>query len=181
MSPTAVTPNQFSTFGDLVKHLRRLAHLTQMELAIAVGYSDAQISRIEKNQRTPDAATITALFVPALGLENDSKWMTRLLELAKDKHQSPLYNSQTNGTPHNLPHQLTSFIGREKEIAEVTDLLRAHHLITLTGPGGTGKPASLSRSYPICSLSILMESGWLRLPPSANLPWSHLKLRIGSG
>lgn len=139
MSPTAVTPNQFSTFGDLVKHLRRLAHLTQMELAIAVGYSDAQISRIEKNQRTPDAATITALFVPALGLENDSKWMTRLLELAKDKHQSPLYNSQTNGTPHNLPHQLTSFIGREKEIAEVTDLLRAHHLITLTGPGGTGK------------------------------------------
>ncbi|WKZ35153.1 MAG: helix-turn-helix domain-containing protein [Anaerolineales bacterium] len=139
MSPTAVTPDQFSTFGDLVKHLRRQAHLTQMELAMAVGYSDAQISRIEKNQRTPDAATITALFVPALGLENDSKWMMRLLELAKDKPQLPSDNSQTNSTPHNLPHQLTSFIGREKEIAEVTDLLKAHHLVTLTGPGGTGK------------------------------------------
>ena len=139
MSPTAVTPDQFSTFGDLVKHLRRQAHLTQMELAIAVGYSDAQISRIEKNQRTPDAATITALLVPALGLENDSKWVTRLLELAKDKPQTPSDNSQPNGTPHNLPHQLTSFIGREKEIVEVTDLLKAHHLVTLTGPGGTGK------------------------------------------
>lgn len=139
MSLTAVTPDQFSTFGDLVKHLRRQAHMTQMELAIAVGYSDAQISRIEKNQRTPDAATITALFVPALGLENDSKWVTRLLELAKGKPQSASDDTQANGTPHNLPHQLTSFIGREKEIAEVTDLLKKHHLVTLTGPGGTGK------------------------------------------
>jgi predicted ATPase/DNA-binding XRE family transcriptional regulator len=139
LSPTAVTPDQFSTFGDLVKHLRRQAHLTQMELAMAVGYSDAQISRIEKNQRTPDAATITALLVPALGLENDSKWVTRLLELAKGKPQSTSDESQANGTPHNLPHQLTSFIGREKEIAEVTDLLKTHHLVTLTGPGGTGK------------------------------------------
>lgn len=106
MSPTAVTPDQFSTFGDLVKHLRRQAHLTQMELAIAVGYSDAQISRIEKNQRTPDTATITALFVPALGLENDSKWAARLLELAKDKPHLPSDHSIPNSTPHNLPESV---------------------------------------------------------------------------
>jgi predicted ATPase len=40
---------------------------------------------------------------------------------------------------NNLPVQLTSFIGREREIAEVKRELRAHHLITLVGPGGTGK------------------------------------------
>ncbi len=160
MSPTAVNPDQFSTFGDLVKHLRRQAHLTQMELAVAVGYSDAQISRIEKNQRTPDAATITALFVPALGLENDSKWVTRLLELAKDKPQNPSENSQTNNTPHNLPHQLTSFIGREKEIAEVTYLLIAHHLVTLTGPGGTGK-TRLSLQVVSDLLAIYPDGVWL--------------------
>jgi len=62
-----------------------------------------------------------------------------LLELAKDKPQVPSDNSQTNNTSHNLPHQLTSFIGREKEIADVADLLKTHHLVTLTGPGGTGK------------------------------------------
>ena len=39
----------------------------------------------------------------------------------------------------NLPAQLTSFIGREKEIIVVKGLIGAHHLITLTGPGGTGK------------------------------------------
>ena len=41
--------------------------------------------------------------------------------------------------PNNLPVQLTSFIGREKEMAEVRHLLDATHLLTLTGPGGTGK------------------------------------------
>lgn len=41
--------------------------------------------------------------------------------------------------PHNLPTQLTSFIGREREIAEVKRLLPENRLVTLTGAGGGGK------------------------------------------
>ena len=41
--------------------------------------------------------------------------------------------------PNNLPLQLTSFVGRETEISEVVRLLGDHRLVTLTGPGGTGK------------------------------------------
>lgn len=41
--------------------------------------------------------------------------------------------------PHNLPLQLTSFIGRGREQAEVRDLLATTRLLTLTGPGGAGK------------------------------------------
>lgn len=41
--------------------------------------------------------------------------------------------------PNNLPSQLTSFIGRENEIAEVKQELETHRLVTLTGSGGTGK------------------------------------------
>lgn len=41
--------------------------------------------------------------------------------------------------PNNLPLQLTSFIGRSDLVEEVTDLLRRERIVTLTGPGGTGK------------------------------------------
>ncbi len=41
--------------------------------------------------------------------------------------------------PNNLPTQLTTFIGRENEIAEVKQELELHRLVTLTGSGGTGK------------------------------------------
>jgi len=41
--------------------------------------------------------------------------------------------------PNNLPIQLTSFIGREKEMAEGTRLLGAARLLTLSGAGGSGK------------------------------------------
>jgi len=41
--------------------------------------------------------------------------------------------------PNNLPTQLTSFVGRDRELAEARRLLTANRLVTLTGPGGTGK------------------------------------------
>jgi predicted ATPase/class 3 adenylate cyclase len=41
--------------------------------------------------------------------------------------------------PNNLPPQLTSFVGRKKEIADVITLLARGRLVTLVGPGGTGK------------------------------------------
>jgi hypothetical protein len=44
-----------------------------------------------------------------------------------------------NSIPNNLPIQVTSFVGREKEILEVKQLLSATRLLTLTGSGGAGK------------------------------------------
>ncbi len=41
--------------------------------------------------------------------------------------------------PNNLPLQLSSFIGREREILEVKDLLAKNRLLMLNGPGGVGK------------------------------------------
>ena len=42
-------------------------------------------------------------------------------------------------TPNNLPMQLTSFIGRDDQVREARQLLARSRLLTLTGPGGTGK------------------------------------------
>lgn len=57
--------------------------------------------------------------------------------------------------PNNLPVQLTNFIGREKEIAHVKEILAHGRLVTLTGVGGSGKTrlalqvaADLLESFP---------------------------------
>jgi predicted ATPase/class 3 adenylate cyclase len=41
--------------------------------------------------------------------------------------------------PNNLPLQLTSFVGRDKEVADVAALLGEHRIVTLIGAGGVGK------------------------------------------
>lgn len=41
--------------------------------------------------------------------------------------------------PNNLPQQLTTFFGREEEIETAMDLVERSRVLTLTGPGGTGK------------------------------------------
>lgn len=73
----------FATFGEMLRYLRRSSQLTQQELARAVGYSESMISRLEHNERLPDAATIHALFVPALHLLNEPQVVARLLELVQ--------------------------------------------------------------------------------------------------
>ncbi len=80
-------PNSFQTFGDLLKYLRRRLRLTQLELSIAVGYSEAQIGRLEKNQRLPDLTALKALFIPALHLEDEPQLTARFLELAQSARQ----------------------------------------------------------------------------------------------
>jgi predicted ATPase/class 3 adenylate cyclase len=45
----------------------------------------------------------------------------------------------TDAYPNNLPAQLTTFIGRDAELMEAARLLDTTRLLTLTGPGGTGK------------------------------------------
>jgi len=42
-------------------------------------------------------------------------------------------------TPHNLPGQLTTFVGRDAQVEEAGALLASAPLLTLVGPGGTGK------------------------------------------
>ena len=64
----------------------------------------------------------------------------RIFQLSADglRAQFPAIRS-LDALPNNLPLQLTSFIGRENEIAEAAKKLFSTRLLTLIGPGGTGK------------------------------------------
>jgi non-specific serine/threonine protein kinase len=46
---------------------------------------------------------------------------------------------QQRSPPGNLPVELSSFVGRSRELSDVKRLLQSAHAITLTGPGGIGK------------------------------------------
>jgi predicted ATPase/class 3 adenylate cyclase len=51
----------------------------------------------------------------------------------------PLASLDNPELPNNLPTLLSAFVGREKELAEVRELIRTCRLVTLTGAGGSGK------------------------------------------
>jgi predicted ATPase/class 3 adenylate cyclase len=51
----------------------------------------------------------------------------------------PLRSLDNPALPNNLPAQLATFIGRDRELAEVRDLVGSSRLVTLTGAGGCGK------------------------------------------
>jgi tetratricopeptide (TPR) repeat protein len=74
--------SQGGTFGAYLRLLRKRARLTQCELGIATGYSEGQICRFERGHVPPDPATLSALFVPALGLTQSPADVARLVELA---------------------------------------------------------------------------------------------------
>ena len=61
---------------------------------------------------------------------------------------------------HNLPVQLTSFIGREDEIAEINSLFSKAPLITLTGGGGAGK-TRLAQEIGSANVSVYPDGVWL--------------------
>ena len=73
----------------------------------------------------------------------------RLRDLAKSEHVYQLVYPglredfpalrSLEATPNNLPLQVTSFIGRERELAEIKNLIESTRLLTLLGMGGLGK------------------------------------------
>jgi transcriptional regulator with XRE-family HTH domain len=136
-----------NTFGELLRHLRQRAHLTQEALGRAVGYSRAHVARLESNQRAPDVSTVRARFPQALHLATEDGTALRLIELAVVAHEVALKQEsletapveRMEPTPHNLFEPLTSFIGRADELRELEQLFPTTRLLTLTGTGGTGK------------------------------------------
>jgi len=84
------------------------------------------------------------------GVELASLGEHRLRGLAQPEHvfqlvapdlpnEFPRLRSVETAPANNLPHQVTSFVGRERELTEVSELLLHARLLTLTGPGGSGK------------------------------------------
>jgi predicted ATPase/class 3 adenylate cyclase len=70
--------------------------------------------------------------------------------------------------PHNLPQQLTAFVGREREVAAVREVLDGTRLLTLLGIGGVGK-TRLSLEVAAQVLPLYTDGAWLvELAPTSD-------------
>jgi predicted ATPase len=70
--------------------------------------------------------------------EDHARAVAAVASLVDPARSEPVADAR-RAPSHNLPAQLTSFVGREKEVAAIRDLLSASRLVTLTGTGGGGK------------------------------------------
>jgi transcriptional regulator with XRE-family HTH domain len=154
----------FSTFGDFLKFLRRRARLTQLELSIVIGYSEAQISRLEQNQRLPDLTALKALFIPALHLEHEPELTTRLLALAESARQedAPLPGiAPYKGLLFFDEADADLFFGREALTARLVEHVNAlarelPRLLAVVGASGSGKSSVMRAGLAVA----LKHAGW---------------------
>lgn len=119
-------------FGSAVNRAARImsiGHGGQILLSsIAAGLLDGRLP--------PDTTLIDLGEYRLRGLNRPEK-VFQLAAPGLPHHFPPLRTG--DGQRGNLPEEMTSFVGREEELAEVKDRLSHTRLLTITGPGGTGK------------------------------------------
>ena len=87
--------------------------------------------------RLPDGAELIDLGLHRLKGLSDPEQVYQVVHPSLETVFPPLQSADS--IPHNLPTQLTTFIGRRRELEEVKQRIEGARLLTLLGPGGTGK------------------------------------------
>jgi predicted ATPase/DNA-binding XRE family transcriptional regulator len=140
------------TFGEWLQQQRDHRRLTREEFANRVGCSIAMLRKIEYGERRPSTQIAeliaNAIEIPSLEFETFIRVARGELKVDRISHLSTLTpTSELASAPSaatsykNLPILPTPFIGRDRELKELDQLLRDPdcRLLTLVGPGGIGK------------------------------------------
>ncbi|HTD76920.1 MAG TPA: helix-turn-helix domain-containing protein, partial [Chloroflexota bacterium] len=125
-----------SSFGELLRRYRIAARLTQEQLAERAGLSARGVQDLERGLRRSPYPDTTRRLAEALGLADHER--AQLLG-AVDAAGSSVGSALSSPSMAAPPIHLTSFIGRQSELAEIQRLLASARLLTLTGAGGVGK------------------------------------------
>lgn len=136
------------SFGEWIRKRRNVLGLTQEAIAEQVGYSIAMIRKIEDGERRPSARAASRL---AKALDIPEEQQDAFLKVARQEgiadslgpvNTVEFFPWQAAPQPQtNLLLPATLFVGRESELARLTELLQdpACRLLVLIGLAGTGK------------------------------------------
>lgn len=133
------------SFGEWLKRQRSGRGLTQQQLAQQIGCAAITLRKIEAEERRP-SAQIAERIAEIFNIPQNEK--IAFLRFARGgssaliiKHEAAPWSASPTTSRSNLPASLTSFIGREQDIALVREYLANPdiRIITLIGPPGIGK------------------------------------------
>ncbi len=123
-------------FGTHLRRLRVERGLSQLELAERANMSVEAISALERGVRKRPQAGTVDLLGAALALDHDQ--LRALREVSRSAPRAVARATPaaaaTDAASNNLPLNLTSFVGRETEIAEIVEAVEHHRLVTLVEP-----------------------------------------------
>ena len=125
--------------GMLLRRLRTAAALSQEALAERAGISARAVGDLERGIHQAPRLETVRLLADALGLDAQDRFALLAAARPTVMDESPV-PERVPPIP-SLPHPPARLIGRERELAALSDLLARgeSRLVTLTGPGGTGK------------------------------------------
>jgi predicted ATPase/class 3 adenylate cyclase/DNA-binding CsgD family transcriptional regulator len=119
--------------GPTVNRTARLRDLAHGGQTVLSGVTEALVM-----DRLPEGVWLTDLgSYPLRGVPRPE----RVVQLCHHdlRNEFPPLRVRQSVASHNLPAQLTSFVGRQAQIAELAQSVTANRLVTLTGAGGAGK------------------------------------------
>jgi transcriptional regulator with XRE-family HTH domain len=127
-----------TAFASHLREYRLDRAMSQAALAHEAGLSVDAIGMLERGARRSPRRDTVAILARALKLSSHER--EQLLAAASDKQAtSTSVGREAVEIPPSPPPHLTACTGREREIAEIQELLQAKRLVTLTGAGGIGK------------------------------------------
>ncbi len=126
------------SFGEWLRKQRRALDLTRQVLANQVGCAEITLRRIE-NETLKPSKELAQILLEKLGISEFERQQWILFARGLSGFPTSPIDSFVTKSSTNLPASLTTFIGREKEQADIIKHIRKYRLVTLTGPGGVGK------------------------------------------
>jgi predicted ATPase/DNA-binding SARP family transcriptional activator len=112
--------------------LNETSHRQLMQVYIQAGQHTAALKQYQ---------TCEKLLRKELGVDPQPETRALYKQIRKGEFKTiqPVKQKELGAPGHNLPFQISKFIGREKELDEIADLIADHRLVTLIGTGGIGK------------------------------------------